>query len=284
MSRYRHVAASYAGIITGALLVALGLDWLLVPNRIVGGGASGLATIFYHLTGAPVGLSMMIINIPLFLLSIKIIGLRFGLKSVLGILSTSLFVDLLAPILTPITHEPVLASVYGGLIVGLGVGLTIRFGGSTGGTDMASQLLHRLTGLRVGRGLLLVDGLIIILAGIVFNPELALWSLLSVLITSKAIDLLLEGRSVAKVAFIISQQPQAIAAAILRDMDRGVTALAGRGMYSGQEKQVLFVIVGRHEIELLRSIVYSMDKRAFVVISDAHDVLGEGFQPVPGVR
>lgn len=281
MNRCRKVATSYAGVLAGALLVALGLDLLLVPNRIAAGGASGLATIFHHLLGVPVGVTMLVINIPLFLLSIKIIGLRFGVKSVLGTISTSLFTDLLAQFTTPVTSEPVLASVYGGLFVGLGVGLTIRFGGSTGGTDLASQLLRQLTGIRVGRGLLLVDGVVIILAGIAFNPELALWALLSVFITSKTIDLLLEGRSVAKVAFIISQQPQAIAAAVLHDMDRGVTSLAGRGMYSGQEKQVLFVIVGRHEIELLRSIVYALDKRAFVVISDAHDVLGEGFQPIP---
>ncbi len=278
MVAWRKAAAGYAGVAAGAFIVALGLDWLLVPNRIAAGGVSGLATVLHYLAGVPVGLAMLVINVPLFLLGIRLIGLRFGLKSVVGTLVTSLFVDLLAPFLQPLTTDPVLASVYGGLIAGLGSGLTIRAGGSTGGTDLAAQLVNKVTNISVGRALLIVDGFVILLAGIVFNPELALWGLLGELLTVSTIDLMLAGRSVAKVAFIVSLASPAIARRVIQEMDRGVTALQGRGMYSGQEREVLFVIVANQEIESLRRIVHSADPQAFMVISDAYDVLGEGFR------
>ncbi|HHW09464.1 MAG TPA: YitT family protein [Firmicutes bacterium] len=275
---WRRQAMAYAGVTLGALLVAIGLDWLLVPNKIAAGGVSGLATVLHHLFRWPVGVTMLAINIPLFAAALKVKGLDFGIKSLLGAVLTSIFVDLFAPWAAPVTTDPALASFYGGVIIGVGAGLTIRAGGSTGGTDLAAQLLHRYTNLSVGRALLIVDGVVILCAGLVFHAELALWALIAVFLTTKTLDLVQEGRSVAKMAFIISDHAKEIAAKVLREMDRGVTALQGRGMYSGQDREVLLVIVSGSEIDFLRQVVQICDPRAFVVITDAFDVLGEGFR------
>lgn len=278
MASWRETVAGYSGVVAGAFIVAVGLDLLLVPNRIAPGGVSGLATVLHYALAVPVGFAMLAINVPLFVISIKLIGLRFGLRSFIGTLACSFFVDYLEPFLTPLTADLLLATVYGGLIVGVGAGITIRAGGSTGGTDLAAQILKKYTGLSVGRALLIVDGAVIVAAGFVFGPELAMWGLVGELVTVMTVDLLLEGRSIAKIAFIISARPREIAAMVLRDMDRGATALAGRGMYSGIDREVLFVIVSGPEIGTLRRIVHSLDPQAFMVITDARDVLGEGFR------
>lgn len=267
----------YAGILAGAAVTAVALDWFLVPNRIAAGGVSGLATIAYHLFGWPVGVTMLALNVPLFLAGLWVIGLRFGVKTLVGTVATSAFVDALAPFLEPITKDPLLASIYGGFIAGLGLGITFRFGGSTGGTDMAARLLQRLAPISVGSALLAVDGAVILASAIAFDPEVALYALISVFITTQTIDLVQEGRPYAKAAFIVSERSGAIGEAILRDLDRGATALSGRGLYTGTQRQVLFVIVARHEIHALRSLVRAIDPKAFVAIADVSDVLGEGF-------
>ena len=271
-------AGEYAGILAGAAVTAVALDWFLVPNRIAAGGVSGLATITYHLFGWPVGVTMLALNVPLFIAGLRVIGLHFGLKTLVGAVAISAFVDTLAPYLEPITKDPLLASIYGGFIAGLGLGITFRFGGSTGGTDMAARLLQRFSSLSAGSALLAVDGAVILASAIAFDPEVALYALISVFITTQTIDLVQEGRPYAKAAFIISEKSDAIGEAVLRELDRGVTALSGRGLYTGTQRQILFVIVGRDEIHALRSLVREIDPRAFVVIADVSEVLGEGFR------
>lgn len=270
-------AGEYAGILLGAAVTAVALDWFLVPNRIAAGGVSGLATITYHLFGWPVGVTMLALNVPLFLAGLWVIGLRFGVKTLVGTVATSAFVDAFAPFLEPITSDPLLASIYGGFIAGLGLGITFRFGGSTGGTDMAARLIERFSPLSVGSALLAVDGAVILASAVAFDPEVALYALISVFLTTQTIDLVQEGRPYAKAAFIISEKSDAIGEAILSELDRGATALSGRGLYTGTQRQVLFVIVGRHEIQALRSLVREIDPKAFVAIADVSDVLGEGF-------
>lgn len=275
--RWRRAAGEYLGILVGAAVTAVALDWFLVPNRIAAGGVSGLATITYHLFGWPVGITMLALNVPLFLAGLWAIGLRFGVKTLVGTVATSLFIDAFAPYLRPITQDPLLASIYGGLIAGLGLGITFRFGGSTGGTDMAARLIQRLSTLSVGSALLAVDGAVIFASAIAFDPEVALYALISVFITTKTIDLVQVGEAYAQAAFIISEKAEEIGSAILNDLERGATSLSGRGLYTGAKREVLFVIVGRHEIQALRKLVRAIDPGAFVAITDVSDVLGEGF-------
>ncbi|MFO7319850.1 MAG: YitT family protein [Limnochordia bacterium] len=278
MRRAKRVAIDYIGVAAGSALVALALDWFLVPNKIAAGGVSGFATVLHYVFGWPVGVVMLAVDAPLFVLSIRYVGLRFGVKTIFGTVVTSVLVDVLAPFLSPLTRDPVLAAIYGGVLAGIGIGVTFRYGGSTGGTDMAARLLHRFTGISVGRSLLIFDGFVILLAGIVFNPELALYAFLSVFVTSKAIDVIQEGSSYAKGAFIISEKAGEIGDRILRELDRGVTALKGKGLYTQSDREVLFVIVSRQEIHALSKLVHSVDPRAFMVITDVSDVLGEGFK------
>jgi len=278
MSRVRRTITSYLGVILGGALVALALNWFLVPNRIAAGGVSGLATITHYVFGWPVGVTMLAVNLPLFLASIKVLGPRFGVKTVIGTVATSVLVDLTAPYITPLTQDAALAAIYGGVLTGAGIGITFRFGGSTGGTDMAARLLNHYTAISVERSLLIFDGIVIGLAAITFNPELALYAFLSVFLTSKTIDVMQEGSTYAKGAFIISQRAREIGNRILYELDRGATALKGEGLYTREDREVLFVIVARHEIQQLRELVHREDANAFMVITDVSDVLGEGFR------
>ena len=271
----------YGGLVAGSAILALALDWFTVPNRIAAGGVSGLATVTYHVFGWPVGVTMIAVNVPLFAASFHIVGRRFGIRSLVGALVSSALVDVFAPFTRPLTFDPLLASVYGGVLTGLGVGITFYFGGSTGGTDLAARLLHHYTHLGLGRSFLVVDALVIALAALAFTPELAMYALLSLFVASKSIDFIEEGRPLAKGAFIISDRVEEIARRVLTELERGATALRGRGMFTGKERDVLMVIVGRPQLRALRAIVQETDPRAFVVITDVADVLGEGFEPRP---
>ncbi len=280
ISKLIKILPDYIGILLGVAITAFGLSWFLIPGRIAAGGVSGLAIVTFHLLELPVGLTMLVLNIPLFLASLKIIGTLFGVKTLFGAITISILVDLFSRWAVPITSDPLLASIYGGVIVGVGLGIAFRYGGSTGGTDMAAQLLARYFPTSVGQALLIVDGFVIALAGFVFGPELALYALLAVFITTKSIDLVQEGQSYAKAAFIISSDPISIGKEILHKLDRGATALEGKGMFTGSHREVLFVIVSRQEISQLKDIVHQVDNRAFLVITDVHEVLGEGFTRV----
>lgn len=274
----RHWLYDYLAILVGAVLTALALDLFLVPNRIAAGGVSGLATVIFYLFRFKVGLVMLVINVPLFLLSLKMMGARFLARTLFGLVALSFATDLLS-FMRPLTHDALLAALYGGVLSGLGIGITLKWGGSTGGTDLAAASLHRWLKTSVGQALLVIDFLIIVFAGIVFrSSELALYALVALFVTSYGIDVVQEGLSYAKAAYIISEREEEIARAVLHQMGRGVTSLRGRGVYTGTDRDVLFVIVARGEIAQLKELVRELDPRAFVVISDAHEVLGEGFK------
>ncbi len=278
VSRWQRVAYEYIMVSLGVATTALAYNWFLIPNKIAGGGAGGLGTIFLHLWGFPVGMTILIYNIPLFIAVFHFLGPRFGLKSVYGAVLLGILTDVFGVITTPITADPLLAAIYGGSIGGVGIGLAMRYRGSTGGTDLAALLVNHFTGTPVGQSLLMVDTGIILLAGIVFGPELALYAFLSLFLSSKAIDLVQEGIGYNKAAYIISQKPTQIAQVVMEQLGRGVTALQGTGMFTGNERQVLFVIVTRSEIAAIKEMVRDIDPRAFVVISDVREVLGEGFK------
>lgn len=277
----RREALDYLGILLGVSITALGLVWLLVPHKIAAGGVSGLAVVLYHLWGWPVGLSMILLNAPLFLVCVLVLGPRYGAKTLFGTILISVMVEFWETVvhLTPLTQNPLLAALYGGVITGVGMGLAFRFRGNTGGTDLAAQLVHKYTGLSIGYALMLLDGLVIILAGLVFqSTELALYAIMTIFITSKALDSVLEGLNYAKAAIIISEYASVIGAKILTDLQRGATGLLGRGLYSGKDKQVILCVISRAEVIKLKELVHAVDKEAFIIITDVYEVLGEGFK------
>lgn len=277
-SRWQKAAYEYGMITLGVVLTALGYNWFLIPNRIAAGGVSGISTVVHYLWGFPVGFTMLGLNIPLFVAVTYVLGPRFGLKSVYGAVLLGVFTDVFAAFTRPVTSDALLAAIYGGSLVGLGIGLAMRYRGSTGGSDLVALLINNFTQIPMGQALLMVDTVIILLAGLVFGPELALYAFLSLFISSKVIDLVQEGTNYNKAAYIISQNPEEIAQAIMTKLDRGVTALQGVGMFTRNDRQVLFVIVSRQEIAAIKDMVREIDPRAFLVISDVREVLGEGFK------
>lgn len=268
----------YIGVTIGTFITALGMSVFLIPNRIASGGVSGLATVIYYTFGFKVGITMLVINIPLFLLGIKELGMKFIFKTLYATVTFSLFVDLLETFVSPPTRDLLLSSIYGGLVVGLGLGVVFRFGATTGGTDLAAQIIYRYLRISVGQTLLLIDGLVIILAAFVFGIELALYAFLVVFLTSKVIDLIQEGEGFAKAVFIISDYNSQIGKAILQDLNRGITYLEGRGGFSGRSREIILVVVGRSELSTLKNLVRNIDPRAFVMVSNMNEVLGEGFK------
>ncbi|HHV93546.1 MAG TPA: YitT family protein [Firmicutes bacterium] len=278
MSRWQRIGYEYIMITIGVVLTALGYNWFLIPNKIAAGGVSGIGTVFHYLWGWPVGVVMLSLNIPLFLSVTFLLGPKFGVKSVYGAISLSLLIDLLSAVTGPVTSDPLLAAIYGGALVGIGIGITMRFQGSTGGTDLAALLINHFTHIRLGQAVLIIDACIIALAGLVFGPELGLYAFLALAVSSRAIDLVQEGTGYNKAAFIISDYPEEIAREIMYRLERGVTALRGIGMFTRSDRQVLMVIVSRREVSAVKDLVREIDPKAFLVISDVREVLGEGFR------
>jgi uncharacterized membrane-anchored protein YitT (DUF2179 family) len=277
--RFINSIFEFGGVTSGVLLIASGLDLFLVPNKIAAGGISGIATILHYLLGTPVGMTMLVLNIPLFAIGVYRLGLRFGFRSFYGTVSLSLFVDVLASYLPVVTHDALLASIFGGVLVGLGLGIVFRYRGSTGGTDLAAAILRTYTGVNVGQLLFLVDGMVVLAAGFAFRSwELAMYAMITIFVTAWLVDLVQEGISYTKAFFIVSEQIDRIAQAVIRDLNRGATALKARGMYSGLEREVLLVVVNRAEVTRLKGLVYHVDPQAFVILADVHEVLGEGFK------
>lgn len=264
-------------LLIGSLFVALSFNLFLVPNGIASGGVSGISILVQELTRITPALTQWALNIPLFIAGLWLLGKKFGAKTLLGTVVLPLFVLLTANVPAP-TDNPILAAIYGGIGVGLGLGLVFRGGGSTGGLDLAAQILHRYTGLPYNLAIVCFDGLVIIAAGIIFSPEVSLYALIALFVTSKTIDFVQNGLQLSKVAFIISERTEEVAEAILHDLDRGLTRLDGHGGYTGAGKTVLMVVVGQNEVSKLKQLVRSIDSGAFVIISNTAEVLGQGFK------
>lgn len=273
----RRRLTAVAGISAGALITALGLNLFLIPNRIAAGGVSGIATLLYYLLRLPVGPTMLAINVPLFLASVRFLGGRFGIRTLMGSVLLSFFVSLTGH-LSPLTTNTLLAAIYGGIATGVGMGIVFRAGGTTGGTDLAAALLHHFLGLSFGKGLLAIDSLVITAAGVVFSPEQALYALLTLFLTSRVIDLVQEGETYGKAALIISETAEAIRVAIVSELERGVTVFRATGGYTGKERQALLCVVTQAELSRLKSLVATQDKRAFVIVGNVFEVLGEGWR------
>ena len=266
-------------IVAGLFVAATAYRMYLIPNQVVVGGFTGVGQLLNHLLGVSVGLVNIVLNVPLFLVSMKSMGLRFGVRSLIAMFALSLLIDHIP--LPTATDDLLLAAIYGGAISGIGFGLILRGSCTTGGTDMLASLLHRaIPVLRVSWGIFLFDGLVIIASAFAFEPQAAMYGLISTFLCNVMTDLVLEGPNSAHSYFIISDRSGEIAERILHDMDRGVTALEAVGMYSGARKQVLLCVVNRFEAMHLRRIIFSADPKAFVIANKAHEVLGEGFKPV----
>ena len=283
IARWGAILQDYLIILLGVTLTALGLVWLLIPNKIAAGGVSGLATIIFYLWKLPVGPIMLAFNLPLFLGCLRVFGMRFGLRTLFGTVLLSLMVEVWQHLLrAPLTQNPLLAALYGGVLTGAGMGLTFRAKGTTGGTDLGAQLIHKYTGIPIGQSLLVIDAVVIALAGVVFHSaEAALVAIITVFVSSKAIDTVLVGVDYAKAALIISEIAPRIGQSLLEELQRGVTGLDGRGLYSGARKEILLCVISRSEEAKLKEIVHRLDPRAFVILTGVHEVLGEGFKETP---
>lgn len=269
---------NYLGITLGAVLTALALNMFLIPNKVAAGGVSGLATVLHYLFGLPVGMTMLALNIPLFVASVKVLGAHFGINTLFGAAALSVAIDALAPYTPVLTQDLLLSALYGGVLSGIGMGIVFRFKGTTAGTDLAAAIVNKLLGVSIGQSLLAIDFFVIASAGIAFaSAELSLYALISLFVTSKIIDLIQEGPSAAKAFIIITARPAVVATTIMEDIGRGVTFFQGRGAYSGNMREVLLCVVHTSEVTRLKELVYRIDPRAFVILVDAHEVLGEGF-------
>lgn len=273
--------SSWGQIILGVLLAALAFNMFLIPNDIAPGGFTGIGQLVSHATGWPVGTISLALNIPLFLLSAKQLGLSFGLRSLVATIGLSLAIDFLPiPSIIPLdtTERMLLASIFGGVTGGAGFGLIIRGGATTGGSDMLAKLIKEyFPSLKLGTIIFSVDAIVITASAFVFNIVSAMFALISTFIMSYVIDMLMDGLNSARAYFIISDESETLAHRIMYELERGATALDGRGMYSGKDKTVLLCVVHRMESARLRAIVADTDPNAFMIATNVHEALGEGF-------
>lgn len=267
----------YVYLLLGSMVIALSFNLFLNPNRIASGGVTGISTIVQHLWGTTPAYVQWALNIPLWLIGLVLLGGRFGVKTAVGSFVLPLFVLLTAG-LSPLTDQILLASVYGGMGIGVGLGLVFRGRGSTGGMDVVAQIVHHYSGISLGTAIALLDGVIIVSAGFVFSAENALYALIGLFITSKTIDLIQVGLNTSKVAFIISNASEQIAHAVLYELDRGFTRLQGLGGYTNDERLVMMVVIGQREVTRLKQVIRDADPYAFVIISGTSEVFGEGFK------
>lgn len=288
-----NTARDYLLIILGSIITAAAINIFLVPYKIAPGGVTGIATVIYYLSNEklPVGIIMLILNVPLFLCGMKYIGRRFTIRTLFSTVFLSVIVDILEPVtnkiievlsLESITSGPdyMLYSIFGGFFMGVGLGIVFRSGATTGGTDLAAKIIHNfIPEITIGNLLLIIDTLVIMFAAVAFKSFLlALYAILALFISSKFIDTIVEGVNFAKGVYIISDLSDKIAENIMTELDRGVTALHGTGMYTGREKKVLYCIIHRGQLPALKKLVMEVDPSAFVILSDVTEVLGEGFK------
>lgn len=279
--RHYDAAIAYVQIVLGCILGGVAYPLFLVPNSIAPGGLSGLAMILNHLFGLPVGMTSLAMNIPLFLIGYKAMGRVFAFRSLVATVLFSIAID--AAQLPPMTSDPLLGTLYGGVLLGAGLGLILRGGATTGGTDMIARMVHsKLPFITVGAFLLMIDCLVVILAGVVMGTSEGLYALISIFASSKVIDMVLAGFSANKACFIITDRWEDVTEHILHDMDRGVTQLTARGAYSGQERPVVLCVTSPQEVARLKDIVREEDEKAFMFVTDAHEALGEGFSRLSG--
>lgn len=277
--RAAKILKRYGLITVACALYALGFNWFFVPNHFTVGGFTGIAQIINHfLPMLPVGTVALVLNIPLFILGWRKIGRDLLISSLYATAVSSLMIDILASLYTFPTMDPILACIYGGIVVGIGCGMLLHESATTGGTEMAARLLKlKFQGLSIGNLCLALDVAVTLGYALCFRDlSRAMYGIVALYILSLLIDRVVYGPNAAKVAYIISEQYETITQELLR-LDRGVTLLEGKGAWSGKEKRVILCAFGRRQIIPVKKLVQSVDPNAFVIVCDAHEILGEGF-------
>lgn len=271
------IVKKYFMLFIGSIIAAVGLEIFLVPNNIIDGGIVGISIMSAHLSKLPLSLFLILFNLPFLYLGYKQIGKTFALSTLFSIISLSYWVSVFQPI-PGLTNDLFLAAIFGGIIVGIGVGLIIRYGGSLDGTEIIAILLDKRTGFSVGEIIMFFNLFILTSAGLVFTWDKAMYSLVAYYVAFKVIDTVIEGLDESKAVMIVSDKPDDIADALMARLGRGVTILHGEGGYSKDKKLVLYSVITRLEMAKLKSIIDEIDESAFVTINDVHDVMGGRFK------
>lgn len=282
---------SYSLIVIGSIILAAGFVFFISPYKIVPGGVYGIAIVIHYMTkgifswaplGLPIGMMGLIMNIPLTLLGIKILGPRFGVKTVVGFVLTSVFMDMItyffgeAPL---VAGDALLSSIFGGVLVGLGLGLIFKSKATSGGSDIIAMILAKYTKMPLGQLMIYVDSVIVLIGLVVFADwKIPLYSWIVIYVTGKTIDIVLQGMSVDKTLFIVSDKFVEIRDRIINDLHRGGTYIPGKGMYNGSDKTIIFTVVNRREMALLEEYIHEIDPKAFLTVLEANEILGEGFK------
>ncbi|MHC1703369.1 MAG: YitT family protein [Tenuifilaceae bacterium] len=281
---------SYTLITLGAFILASGFVLFVDPHKIAPGGVYGIGIIVHYLTqgmfswapdGLPIGTVGLVLNIPLTILGIKILGPRFGVKTVIGFMLSSLFIDVLHMLLgyDPLVNDMLLSSVFGGVLIGFGLGLIFKSKATSGGSDIIAMIFAKYTRLPLGQLMIYVDSAIVLLALLAFQDwKIPLYSWIVIYITGKVIDMTIQGVSYDKTLFIVSDKYEEIRDKIINDLERGGTYINAVGMYKGQEKKMIFTNVSRREVYILKDYIESIDPEAFITVIDANEILGNGFK------
>lgn len=272
----------YTLIFVGSFIMAAGFVLFVSPYMLAPGGVYGIAIVLHYLLDFPIGITGLAIDIPLTLIAIKVLGPRFGVKTVAGFMLLSGWISLLEftwgyqPL---VEGDPLLSSIFGGVLIGFGLGLIFRSKASSGGSDIVAMILNKYTRLPVGQLLIIVDASIVMLSLVAFDDwKIPLYSWVVIFITGKVIDVVIQGVSYDKTVIIISDKTDEIRQKILNDLNRGGTMIPAKGMYSGEEKQMIYTVVNRREVAMLQDFIRDIDPNAFMTVIDANEIFGNGFR------
>jgi uncharacterized membrane-anchored protein YitT (DUF2179 family) len=281
----------YFYITVGSFILAAGFVYFITPHKIVPGGVYGIAIVVHYLTegmfsfwpeGFPIGLFGLILNIPLTIVGIKILGPRFGVKTIVGFVLTSVFMDTITWLRPsgnmPLVEDILLSCIFAGVLIGFGLGLIFKSRATSGGSDIVAMIIAKYTRLPLGKLMIYVDSVIVFIGLIAFGDwAIPLYSWIVIYITGKVIDLTIEGASYNKALIIISKEHAEIKNKLLIDLERGGTYLKGEGMFTGEEKQIIYTVVSRREVAILEEFISTIDPDAFITVMDTKEILGEGF-------
>lgn len=277
-----NILTQYTAILIGCFIMAFGYSYFCVPYKIAPGGLSGIATVLYYFTGVPVGIMTLILSAPVFLFSIRVLGIKFGIKTVYATVLFSLFIDLTAHIFNTFKGDIFIASIFGGVLIGLGLGIIFKFGASTGGTDLIAAMAKKYASwISLGSWMLIIDLTVVLIAGFSFKSvNIMLYSVITIYVTNKMIDFIQEGVDYTKAVYIISSKSDEIALSIIDNLNRGVTSIYCKGMYTKKDMNMLMCIISRAQISSVKKIVKDIDINAFVLCVGTLEVIGEGFKKI----
>jgi len=281
LSRVLRTGYDYILILVGSLIVAASVPLFLAPNQVVSTGVTGVGMLAHYMWGWPIGLVTLLLNVPLLLMGIIWGGgSKLLVRMIFSVVVMTIGIDVLQRILPPVQTDPLLYTLFGGLLDGLGIGLVLRGRGTTGGTDIVAQLLNRYRGLSFGSVLMVTNGVILCGAALVVGLVPVLYALVVTYVSGRVVDFVQEGVGYARAAMVITDRYEMVQENVFQQLGRGVTVLEARGGYTDRSRPALYIVVARTQVTQLKHIIAEIDPSAFVVVSEAHEVLGEGFHPV----